>query len=131
MDWERYKQICDTPNVFSRWMLEQTGELTSDRLGAALEQALQLPPVPKPEGHRGGAATDMFELALSVWLVDDIANEVREAAAVLRTTSATEDRGLGGFAEAWNEYAEFLSEKSTRGKAFQLAPDSFPSGTAR
>jgi hypothetical protein len=131
LDWERYKQICDTPNVFSRWMLEQTSELTSEVFSTVLRQTLQSAPVPKPDGHRGGAVTDMFELTLSQRLVDDIAGEVHDAAATSRTTSGTKDRGLGGFSEAWNEYAEFLKADSLSRNTTRSAQNAVPSGMVR
>ena len=30
MDWERYKSLCDSPQVFSRWMIEQSVELAKE-----------------------------------------------------------------------------------------------------
>jgi hypothetical protein len=108
LDWERYKLICDTPNVFSRWMLEQTRELAGTELGAVLEQALAGEPVPKPPDHRGGVFTDMFELQLSLADVREIVAVVATADESGRTSSATRERGIGGFHAAWQEYADHL-----------------------
>ena len=108
MDWDRYKQICDAPNVFSRWMLEQTRELTCSAVAVELERILATRPVTKPTDHRGGAASDMFELELSAGQVSAIVVDVRSAAAHGRRSSGTMARGLGGFEAAWNEYAEYL-----------------------
>ena len=109
MDWERYKQICDRPDVFSRWMLEQTRELLDASHAELLDSALAAPALDKPPDHRGGAATDMYELALEREAV--IVISARVAAAVDRGlyTSATRARGLGGFREAWMEYAAYVS----------------------
>jgi len=107
LDWERYKQICDTPNVFSRWMLEQTRELTAPLFSVELGGVLEKIPVPKPADHHGERATDMFELSLEPDQVLAIAEEVAQAVRLSRTTSGTAGRGLGGFQEAWAEYAAY------------------------
>jgi len=108
LDWDRYKQLCDTPNVFSRWMLEQTGELLETDLALLIEQVLQDAPLPKPAEHRGGAATDMFVLTLTREDVSRICGFVTAAAQAGITTTATTGRGLGGFREAWDEYLRAL-----------------------
>jgi len=106
MDWNRYKQLCDTPSVFSRWMLEQTLELLthSGSSSAALEQSLRSGAIAKPEDHKGDAATDMFQLKLSSAEVAVIVSVVAAARTQGTATSATQSRGLGGFVEAWQEY---------------------------
>ena len=108
LDWERYKRICDTPNVFSRWMLEQTAELTDPLLSQLLEAALTTTPLAKPVDHRGGPSTDMFELELSLDQTRSVAKSVAAALVEGRTSSATRERGLGGFREAWNDYLRYL-----------------------
>ena len=110
MDWNRYKQICDTPNVFSRWMLEQTSELTSTAIAHRLKTFLAQAPITKPDDHRGGFATDMIELSLSAAEIELIIVDLRRAESAGRRSSATAGRGLGGFQEAWNEYLTFLAE---------------------
>ena len=105
MDWERYKQLCEQPNVFSRWMLQQTIELLGESPAAdRLAGALTAPALEKPRDHRGGPATDMFVLELESGVrraVLELVVVAREAGAVTRATSG---RGLGGFVEAWSEY---------------------------
>jgi len=108
VDWDRYKQLCDTPNVFSRWMLEQTGQLVEAELTPLFERVLLGTPLDKPVDHRGGAATDMFVLALSRAEVSRICACVEVAVQARTTTSATGGRGLGGFREAWDEYLRAL-----------------------
>ena len=110
LDWERYKQICDTPDVFSRWMLAQTKELTSADLALQIDCALAMTPIEKPIDHSGNTATDMFELSLTRESVKRIREEVALASSQDRTTSATSNRGLGGFVEAWTDYVEHLSK---------------------
>ena len=67
MDWERYKALCDAPDVCSRWLLEQTLELLEAHPAAErLRDAMAAEPVEKPPDHRGGAPTDMFVLNLSL-----------------------------------------------------------------
>ncbi|HEY5679634.1 MAG TPA: hypothetical protein VIS55_06170 [Pseudomonadales bacterium] len=105
MDWERYKQLCDQPNVFSRWMLNQTIELIGESpVADTLAGVLGSFPLEKPDDHRGGPATDMFVLELESGVrraVVELVLLAREAGAA---TEATSHRGLGGFVEAWREY---------------------------
>lgn len=108
MDWNRYKQLCDLPNVFSRWMLEQTGELLEDDLCRSIDRVLAGTPLEKPDDHRGGTVTDMFVLSLEREEVMRICRSVDAASAAGRRTSATAGRGLGGFREAWTDYLRAL-----------------------
>lgn len=108
MDWDRYKQLCDTPNVFSRWMLEQTAELLESELAELIERAVAGAALPKPADHRGDAATDMFVLRFPREDVVRICARVVAAAEAGETTTATAGRGLGGFREAWGEYLRML-----------------------
>ncbi len=108
LDWDAYKRLCDTPDVLSRWMLEQTAELLQGGLRTELETALGDGPLPKPADHKGGAATDMFQLRLELHQVAAVHRRVAAAAAAGHTTSGTRRRGLGGFEEAWREYVDYL-----------------------
>lgn len=108
MDWERYKQICDTPGVFPRWMLEQTMELVEPSLAAGLAGALSRIPIEKPADHLGDQRTDMFEVKLSRTDARSIADAVDMAVNAGQTSAGTRGRGLGGFREAWQEYAAQL-----------------------
>jgi len=110
MDWNDYKRLCDSPPVFSRWMLEQSIELlqTEPQLVAALGRAFARPPLEKPTDHRGGAQTDMFVLSLTVRETNEIVSAIDAAIDDGRTTRATHVRGLGGFREAWRDYAIFV-----------------------
>jgi len=109
MDWQRYKAICDAPDVCSRWLLEQTLELLDhDDLASRLRADMARAPIDKPADHRGGAATDMFAMTLSYDEVAALRELVERAAGAGATTSATRGRGLGGFIEAWREYEQFL-----------------------
>ena len=105
MDWDRYKRLCDQPNVVSRWMLEQTLELLEgEEVAAVLKGALASKPLTKPTDHRGGQATDMFVLDVPHAQRATICCLVGAAADAGRVTSNTTGRGLGGFVEAWGEY---------------------------
>ena len=113
MDWNAYKALCDSPHTFSRWMLEQSIELLAEeaQLAARLATVLRGAPLEKPADHRGGASTDMFVVALSVGEARAIDQAVAEAVVGGRTTTATKSRGLGGFREAWHEYAMYVERK--------------------
>lgn len=116
MDWNDYKALCNSPRMFSRWMLEQSIKLLSDepRLADALARILRGVPLDKPADHRGGALTDMFEVALSSHEARGVHRVVANAVRAGRTTPATEPRGLGGFAEAWLEYVCYVEGGITR-----------------
>ena len=111
MEWAEYKRLCDRPDVWSRWMLEQTTELLvraqRDDLARLLDVA-EREPLQKPDGHRGDETTDMFELALSRADAEAIARTVAASVAAGERTAGTRARGLGGFVEAWNEYLRWL-----------------------
>ena len=110
MDWNEYRTLCDSPRMFSRWMLEQTIELISDEpsLARALANFLRGLPLDKPTDHRGGAAADMFEVGLCIEDAQRVHSLIHEAASIGRRTAATRSRGLGGFTEAWREYAAYV-----------------------
>lgn len=117
MDWDRYKVICDTPDVCSRWLLDQTLELMDDpALVNRLTGALDGSPIEKPDDHEGGAETDMFRLSLTLSDVRAVRSRVEDAAASGVTTSGTRGRGLGGFAETWREYEQFLERRAGGGR---------------
>lgn len=107
MDWATYKKLCQRPDHWSRWMLEQSLELLrgAPHLARPLRFALGGTPLAKPPGHRGGAETDMLRLELDSATAQAILAVVEQAAAQGAQTSGTQGRGLGGFAEAWREYA--------------------------
>ena len=100
-------------------MLAQTLELLSADadLAAPLRGALGGEPLSKPRGHKGGAATDMFELRLHADQADRIVALVRRAVARGEETAGTRGRGLRGFLEAWLEYREFIATTQRRSRA--------------
>ncbi len=114
MDWDHYKTLCDSPRMFSRWMLEQSIELLgeSPHLAARLLHMLRGAPLDKPPDHRGGAQTDMFEVVLALEQARAVQRIIVEAVAVGRTTTGTSPRGLGGFAEAWSEYVIYVEREA-------------------
>ena len=114
MDWDTYKRLCDTPDVLSRWMLEQTMELLEGALRSELEAAMRRSPIAKPEDHKGGYATDMFKLTLSSAQVQAVLERVTAAVHAGHRTSGTARRGLGGFEEAWREYVDHLAAVDVR-----------------
>lgn len=113
MDWERYKALSDTPDVCSRWLLDQTLELLDDTGAAArVREDLSRAPIEKPDDHEGGPETDMFRMSLSLDEVRAIRQRVEEARAAGEDTSGTRGRGLGGFIETWREYEQYLERRS-------------------
>lgn len=116
MDWDSYKAISDSPDVCSRWLLEQTMELVEPIAAARLREAIEAGPVPKPADHEGGDETDMFRMSLTLDEVRAIRLKVESAGTAGITTSGTRDRGLGGFVETWRDYERFLERQSGGGR---------------
>ena len=118
LDWATYKERCNRPDAWSRWMLEQTLELLADLpdLATPLRGALASAPLAKPQGHKGGAATDMFVLHLDPAAAFAIAKQVEAAVVKGMETSGTRGRGLGGFQEAWREFAESIHQPTAIGR---------------
>ena len=101
IDWQRYKALCDRPDVLSRWMLEETATLLSGATRTALLTTLGGTPFPKPPDHKGGDVTDMFVVDLAPDVVRSIVDVVHDAAKRgLRTPRSSK---IGGFATAWRE----------------------------
>jgi hypothetical protein len=130
MDWNRYKALCDTPQVCSRWLLEQTLELLAgdpdrgaadprhQQAAAQLRRVLAGQPLEKPADHRGGPVSDMFATTLSLADVRVLRAVVDRAITQDRRTRATAGRGLGGFAEAWLEYQRHLEGRQPQDPQF-------------
>lgn len=121
MEWDEYKRLCDSPHVFSRWMLEECVELLASetRLREALAGAMRGAPLDKPRDHRGGPRTDMFEVTLAPDDARAIHRIIAAAASDGRTTSRTRPRGLGGFEATWREYVDFLKRMQIQRKGVQ------------
>jgi hypothetical protein len=83
--------------------------LAGTGIAAVLTDALASEPLQKPADHRGGDATNMYLLRLSVAQREAIVRLVRAARDAGAVTSETTQRGLGGFVEAWQEYLDWES----------------------
>ena len=114
MEWDEYKKLCDRPNVLSRWMLVQSAEVLKRAGHHDLAAQLDLETrrvLAKPVDHKGGPDTDMFELALEPVTVARICELVATSIAAGARTGATRQRGLAGFAEAWDEYRRWTASR--------------------
>ena len=111
MNWATYKLLCDRPDYWSRWMLEQCCQLLvqldESSLRLVLEQALNSEPLLTPVDHTGTDATQMFRLQLSLEQRQNLLVAIQQASACKLTTPHTQARGLGGFVQAWQEYVSF------------------------
>lgn len=114
MEWSRYKALCDQPDYWSRWMLEQCIDvfetLQEGELAAQLEQALTGAPLAVPADHKNHPATHMFQLNLPAPSRIAAFTAIETAIAQGVVTPQTRSRGLGGFAEAWQEYADYYPQ---------------------
>lgn len=111
MDWLTYKRLCDQPDLWSRWMLEQCidllGQLEQVGLAGGLQNALSGQALATPVDHQGGHAVQMYVLRLSLEERRAICRAIEQAVSVGLSTAQTQSRGLGGFVEAWREYVAF------------------------
>lgn len=117
MDWATYKARCDHPRVLSRWMLTRTAQWVEPPVAAALRDAMQARPLAKPRDHKGGPATDMFEVDLDGPTVAAILHGVERAAAAYvpgdRCYAGPADPAdpapsgsLKAYLAAWREYRD-------------------------
>ena len=105
IDWQRYKALCDRPDVLSRWMLMETASLLEEPLRAAVLAGCHGTPLAKPGDHKGGVDTDMFEVALSADEVRNVLSVVEDAAQ--RGMRTPRSARLGGFVAAWRELKQW------------------------
>jgi len=111
LDWATYKARCDDPRVLSRWMLTRTAQWVEPAVAAALHAAMQVRPLPKPRDHKGGPATDMFEVRLDAPTVASILDGVERAAATYAPDSRpgagpAPTGSLNAYLAAWREYRD-------------------------
>lgn len=102
MDWPAYKRICESPDHFSRWALELTAGILSDRaIVRKIMSTVADRPVAKPADHRGGPETDYFRVELD----EAAARQVIAAFAVrIANSGGREQRRLAHLARVWQEY---------------------------
>ena len=104
MEWDEYKTICDHPAVLTRWLIEQTLRVCDGDNARLLEATLSTVPVPKPVGHKGGAALDMFKTSLQREDVAQIAQKVQSAVKANKRTSGPVERDYTHIETTWLEY---------------------------
>jgi len=89
-------------------MLRSSAELVSrlrrEDLADIMTQALTGEPLAKPLDHKGPPETDMFRLNMNRAHRREVLELVKQAYA--NQTLSLGERGLGGFVEAWQEFAE-------------------------
>lgn len=109
MEWARYKALCDQPDVWSGWMLDQCAELfelqDEQALADRLRQIRKSEPLATPPDHKGSELSAMYVLDLTHAERQRGLALIHSALAADLRTEATRQRGLGGFVEAWTEYA--------------------------
>ncbi len=115
MDWDVYKALCDRPDHWTRWMLEQCIDLFEQleraELSALLKDAAASEPLQTPADHTGPPASQVLHVDLDREVREAMLSAIQDAYARGMTTRQTERRGLGGFVEAWREYAAYEPER--------------------
>lgn len=80
-EFQKYKDICSLPNVFTRGDSEQVKEVLikskSDK-ALLIESILTSHPIEKPIKHRGDSSTDHFILNLTMQDAEIISNLLRD-----------------------------------------------------
>lgn len=92
-------------------MLTRTAQWVEPPVAAALRDAMQAKPLSKPRDHKGGSATDMFEVELDAPTVDAILHGVERAAAAYAPGEPSRagpapTRSLNAYLAAWREYRD-------------------------
>ncbi len=97
-------------------MLEQCidllGQLERAELSRPLLHAVAQAPLEVPADHKGSDATRVFPLLLTPRERADILQAILDAERLGLRTPQTAKRGLGGFIEAWREYAEYEHDRT-------------------
>lgn len=121
MDWDTYRSTCDRGDVLSRWLLVHSAELLENAGCAELAARLRTIPeevavLPRPPEHLGGQEADFFVVSLEPSTVREIAAQLAELASDPDRRLAS-GRGLGGMAEAWAEFRDWLDGTHPRSPA--------------
>lgn len=87
--------------------IELLGQMHEQALQRMLVDALKNPPLEMPADHTGPEATQMFCLVVPVSVRCEFLRAISHASATGLSTAATQGRGLGGFVEAWRDYAQY------------------------
>ncbi len=110
MDWQTYKRLCDQPDYWSAWMIDQCCQLlqASDVSEATvvdqtLRSDLSRPFLPQPPNHSGDVRTKMYQVTITQEQGHLLLEVIEHAARQRLFTQGTQSRGLGGFAEACEE----------------------------
>ena len=111
MDWSTYKQLCNQPDYWSRWMLEQCidllDQLDEQSLSKALGVTLAGQALAMPADHYGATATCMYQLSLDAGQRQALLTALQEADRRGLRSAQTRQRGLGGFVAACQEYVGY------------------------
>ena len=109
MNWDEYKEICDHPSVLTRWLLEQTTRVCDPRCAGVLESILESDPITKPDGHKGGTATDMFHASLDRSVIAQITEQVQRATKTDQRTTGPVERDYSHIEKTWLEYLHWCN----------------------
>ena len=110
MEWQTYKQLCDQPDYWSAWMIDQCCELLqfsdvpeATAVALTLLADLRKPFLPQPPNHSGDVRTKMYQVTITQEQGHLLLEVIKHAARQRLFTQGTQSRGLGGFAEACEE----------------------------
>ena len=117
MDWQTYKRLCDQPDYWSAWMIDQCRQLlqASDVSEAtAVDQTLCAdlcrPFLPQPPEHSGDVRTRMYQVTITQEQGQLLLNVIEQAVGKRAFSQDTQSRGLGGFAQACEELIRWRAE---------------------
>ena len=108
--WDQYKEVCDRPDVLSRWLVQQTTAVCDQGLAERLNAVIASNPLEKPPDHKGGPLLDMFRTEFSIEDVVAITRSVSQANKEGVVTTGPVNRSYSGILKAWQEYERMLTE---------------------
>lgn len=118
MDWSTYKGLCDRADYWSDWFFAQCIELLSrstaegaEAVAAILRRDQGAPALPRPVDHAGDERTLMYQVTLTSDQCQTLLKVIEQARVEAQFTSATQIRGLGGFAESCEELIRWHTMK--------------------
>ena len=110
MEWDEYMQICDRPDVLSRWLLQQTAAVCDESTAQCLLSITESPPIEKPSDHKGGFQLDMFRTEFQPSDLETIKHQVLMAIARGTMTTDVVVRDYSGILKAWEELERWVSK---------------------
>ena len=110
MDWDDYKELSHSPPYFTRWALDRTADVLDQYGVMMLRSGIREPPLEKPSDHKGGPETDVLKVELSIGIVEQVLNKLRQLASSTDGTIQNAPFKLDPLIKSWEELHDWLEE---------------------